>query len=128
MKSIISIVLTTAFLFFMETNCSTIKTGKFRLRAEGSNTTIITRTSEEQLEVSEGLGVEISYKVNWLDNCSYQLYDANLIKGDIQFLGNKTDTLTVLILEVTNKEYRVRTTSNFSELVAETVIEIIEDD
>jgi len=105
--------------------CEDVKTGKFELTMENAGTTIITRTETEQLEVNEFLGARVNYKVLCKDNCTYQLFDGKVYKGDSYYGGNPTDTLTVRIVDVKKKSYKVITTSNFSDFKLESELTII---
>lgn len=113
------------FCINMSNDCSNIKTGKFKLIDQESGITIITRTANEQIEINENLNVKIRYKVNWINECTYQLFDAKVYKGDDYFQGQKSDTMTVSITEVNTDYYKVLTTSNFSDLSMEAKIEFI---
>ncbi len=109
----------------MELDCSSVKTGKFKLDSQKSGTTIITRTSTEQIEVNKDLNVKVRYKVKWIDDCTYQLFQAKIHQGNKYFEGNKGDTLPIRIIEINQDYYKVNSTSNFSDLSVEAQLEIM---
>lgn len=125
MKTILLLLLPINFLFTTDVDCTSIKTGKFKLSNDPSGTTMITRTVDEQIEENKDLGLKIRYKVKWIDDCTYQLFEAKIRQGDKSFIGQKSDTLTVNITEVNTSYYKVMTTSNFSDLSVEAKLEIL---
>jgi hypothetical protein len=108
-----------------QNDCKRVHVGKFILVSPESGTTLITRTPLFQIEKNDTLGVEVLYDIKWVDDCTYQLRGKKIIKGDPAWAGKPTDYVTVTILEVKENSFRVKTTSNFSDLVIEREIEIL---
>ena len=126
MKKILIILFFTSYNFIVSPNCSDLKTGKFKVKSEENGTVFITRTQNKQIEENEDYRVKIRYKVKWIDDCTYQLYDAKILKGDNNVKRNRTDTLTVNINNVKAGSYQAFITSNYSDISISTEIEIVE--
>ncbi|MFK5855579.1 MAG: hypothetical protein QM503_05565 [Bacteroidota bacterium] len=124
MKSIFIILFILINISHTGIDCGQVKTGSFKLVSEESGTTIIIRTTDEQIETNEYLNVRVKYNIHWLDECTYQLFDAEILSGDTSFKGSQTDTLTVKITEVTNSYYTAQLSSNFADFISEAKIEI----
>ena len=95
--------------------CRKVHTGQFRL-ANPNSTTEISRTDSTQHEVNQQDGVEFVFKVRWLDECTYELYDKQMLKGPEKYRGQPTDVLRVHITDVAARSYKAVATSNFSSL------------
>ncbi|RSK37120.1 hypothetical protein [Hymenobacter metallilatus] len=104
--------------------CQTVHTGQFRLSSSKSSTDI-RRTDSTQYEVNQQDGIELVFKVRWLDDCTYELYDKQLLKGPEKYRGQPTDVLRVHIMGVTARKYKAVATSNFSDLQLPVEIDIV---
>ena len=61
-------------------DCDDVKTGEFRIENE-YGITIIKRTLDKQLEIGKRDSSEIIMDVVWLNDCTFQLRNAKLLKG-----------------------------------------------
>ena len=128
MKLFITLIFTTisAFAFAQNsTDCSQVKTGKFRLVSELSGTTIIKRTKKYQIEINEDADYKAKFDIVWKDDCTYELHNKKLIKGPEYLSGKAGNILIVEILWVTEDRMRVKSSSNFAPMKVETEIEIL---
>lgn len=85
-------------------NCSSIKTGRFKIEDERVGNTFIERTKKFQIEENPKTGYKIKLKVTWIDECTYQL-------KPLEYLQNPnnedlpTMILTCTITELTENGY-----------------------
>jgi hypothetical protein len=61
-----------------------------------------------------------------VDSCTYELSRKKLIKGDKRLAGKSTYILRVEILKIEGEKVFVRCSSNFSDLIQETMMRKIE--
>jgi Tfp pilus assembly protein PilF len=54
-------------------DCTSFKTGKFKINDEETGITLIERTTDFQIEENSKFGYRIKFKITWLSNCTYQL-------------------------------------------------------
>lgn len=99
----------------MAQDCSEVKVGEFIPKNPNAKGSILKRTDNTQEEIIESLGVHLKYDLHWIDDCTYALFNGNLIKGNPKFEGNRSDTLFVEITKVTHDGYEFRSTANFTE-------------
>ncbi|UZR95273.1 hypothetical protein [Chondrinema litorale] len=125
MKLFVLFLLISLFNLQTEPVCTDIKTGTFKISNQETGTHIITRTKNKQVEEHLERNVKVRYKVNWLDNCTYQLYDRKVLKGD-KYGDSKNDTLTVNITNITTEFYEVFISSNFSDFTVKARLDIVE--
>ncbi|MGZ8570097.1 MAG: hypothetical protein ACXWW0_11965 [Bacteroidia bacterium] len=59
--------------FSQEVNCKKYRTGVFSMTDKEIGTTIITRTTNKQIEENKKLGTKRSFDVVWVDDCTYEL-------------------------------------------------------
>lgn len=105
-------------------DCDDVKTGEFRIENE-YGITIIKRTLNKQLEIGKRDSSEIIMDVVWLNDCTFQLRNAKLLKGPEFLRGNPTDILTVEIVGIDGNKLTTKTTANFTDFSRETTMEII---
>ncbi|GAA5039326.1 hypothetical protein GCM10011506_38400 [Marivirga lumbricoides] len=86
--------------------CKKFHTGKFKV--EGDENTIIIRNRNYQIE--ENNNVKIKDKINWLDECTYQLITKKVVKDNEGIMEN--DILTFQIIETGEDFYIVKITSD----------------
>ena len=106
-------------------DCDKVKTGKFKLSNEISGTTIIKRTKNYQIETNEKYDYKATFKIVWIDSCTYELSERKFSKGPDILKGNSGDIIQVKILWIKDNIMKVRSTSNFSDLSHEVEIEIL---
>jgi hypothetical protein len=108
------LILCASFLSHAQ-DCAEVKTGEFITIDDEVGGTILKRTETSQEEIAEQLGVHMKFDLTWTSDCTYVLYNASLISGDPQYLGNKTDTLFVEITQVNMDGYNFISTANFAD-------------
>ena len=96
-------------------DCEHFKNGIFKMTDKG-NTTIITRSGAKQTEVLNGSNKPTSYKVKWLNECTYVLIPNQDVFDKYPELP-KNALLTVRIISTTDSTYTQTSSSNFSDLV-----------
>ena len=119
-------ILTSNIVFAQTTNCSAGKIGKFELNSPTVGKTIIIRTELNQTELNDSLKYEATFDLKWVDNCSYELRNKKLIKGDIRLAGQPTDILKVEILKIEGDKVFIKSSSNYSDRVVERVLTKLE--
>lgn len=107
------------FCFSQAGNCSIAREGRFELMSPTSGKTIIERTATTQHETNASIQMEASYKITWVNDCTYELRERKLIKGDPAFEGKPSDVLRVQITKVEGKRITISVSSNFSDQVVE---------
>ena len=89
-------------------DCSSIKNGKFEYRSQFSATPVIIERSDSiQIETNEGTGLKMKFKVEWLDNCKYQLTLVSFLAGlkDTVVDPSSIPILKTEVLKVTKNYY-----------------------
>ncbi|SFU80603.1 hypothetical protein SAMN04487941_2523 [Pontibacter akesuensis] len=109
--------------------CNSLKTGVFKMtnEVEGSApiTSVIERTGEFQYERVKELGLEIKYKVEWVNDCTYKLVWLETIKDENNFGYPTNQIITNTITEVTPEYYIIISSSNLFEEKFEGKVEIV---
>jgi hypothetical protein len=123
-----------AFTFLNFTNdpsldCKSIQEGVFNIPIdiegyEGEYSRL-TRTATHQIEYLSIDGSEHSFRVEWIDDCSYKLFDSKLLKGKETMPVNASDTLTVKIYNVTKDFYEATVSANFTDFVTDVKVLIV---
>jgi hypothetical protein len=72
------------------------------------------------------MGVHVVYEITWIDDCTYRIRPTKVIKGDPAIMGRPGDFVTVKILEVREKSYIARATSNFADFELDLEVEIVD--
>jgi hypothetical protein len=96
-------------------NCKRMREGIFKMVTQGIPITI-KRYKDYQLEYFNNSTKPISFKVQWIDDCTYTL------KPDVSaFLKYpqipKNALMTVKIIKVSQDSYTMRTTANFNDKI-----------
>ncbi len=96
-------------------DCSSIKTGKFKIVDELSGLTEIERNSDFQIEENKKLNYKLKLSVTWIDNCTYVLKPVeDLLNPDNNDLPKMV--LTCKIVEMTDNGYVQISTSNIDKM------------
>ena len=104
-------------------DCSTIKTGKFKIEDEDIGITIITRTNDFQIEENEGLNYKLKLSITWLDECTYELKPIeDLINPNAEL---PTMVVTCQVTEITENSYQQVSSSNESSIKMSKEVEIL---
>ncbi len=85
--------------------CADFKTGKFEAPDQTISDIKITRTANEQIEVSEKRGFEDRYSIYWKNDCEYHLVLKESNNPEKTLL-NKLDTLKVSITAIEGDMYQ----------------------
>jgi hypothetical protein len=82
------------------------------------------RHGNTQKEIGKD-GHRSQYRVRWVDECTYLLYDRKVKRGVEKHPSSPTDTLTVHILDTWEYGYAYRATSNFSTHEVQGTLEMV---
>jgi hypothetical protein len=103
--------LSTGLAHSQTTKCNGFKNGTFKLIDNG-HSTIIKRSGAEQSEFFDGAKNPTTYKVNWINDCTYVL-TPNQDVFDKYPAMPKNAQLTVRIISTTDSSYTQVSASNF---------------
>lgn len=106
--------------------CDIVREGKFNIPIplpdyEG-HYTYLERKGPYQIETSSLDSSEVQYRVSWLDDCTYVLFNRKILKGEDKYPHKPSDSLTVTITNVTDSYYESVITSNFADMKLEAKI------
>ena len=118
---IILLLSANSLLFGQAQNCKPLHKGKFRLVS--GDTTMIERT--KKLQIEESADVKMIFDLTWVDDCTYELRARQLLKGDPKYAPKEGQVIRVRIKEIKTNSYICESTSNYSDLVLESEIEIL---
>lgn len=110
-------------LFAQNPDCSKVKTGNFKIFNPGIGLVEITRTKKTQTEVSKVDGYKGKFKVRWIDECTYVLYDKKTIRKGNNQKDVSTGDVICKIIEVGDTYYKVAVSSTFSKQTFEMKID-----
>ncbi len=97
-----------------ELDCSKFKNGKFRIDSEFIGEMIIERKGNKQIEHLITIDKKSTFKVKWIDECTYTLKLKNQAKDQLGAEMPKDFYLIVEIIETKENSYVTSTTSNYS--------------
>ena len=129
MKSILVLALMFVSFFLNAQNnkdCKSVQVGVFKLISDKLPPYKVTRTKDHQLEEVKEHNYKAQFDIKWIDDCTYELSNKKLIEGDPRAAGKMGNILTVQIIEIKEKIILVRSSSNYSDLVTEIKMKIIE--
>ena len=106
-----------------EKSCAAVKTGSYVIKSVESGTTLIKRDGKFQTEINEQLGYEIIFKVDWINECTYELRIHKIIKGDPAAFGDGKNVVTTTITGITGRGYNAKITMTGYDLVLEVFVE-----
>jgi hypothetical protein len=97
-------------------SCTLFKHGTFTVPGDHAGQEVkVVRRGDKQKE-STADGHKSQYRVRWVDECTYLLFDRKVTSGEDLRPGSTTDTLTVHITDTWEFGYAFRATSNFADL------------
>lgn len=106
-------------------DCSSIRTGKFKLSDETSGVTIIERADQFQIEENSKHGYKLKFEVAWINECTYQLEPVeDLLNPENEDLPAMIVTCT--ITEITEHGYIQISSSDIDPLRVKTELIKIE--
>ena len=105
--------------------CDDIKQGKFRIATNDNiPESILTRTADYQFEDVPSLGIKMQYSLKWTSDCSYELSNGKLIKGELPGFSDN-GIVYVKIIKVSSGYYSAEVSSNFNDFKKTVDIQII---
>lgn len=100
--------------------CTSFHEGTFKLIAQDHSNTIIKRTKTKQVEKNYDSGNFVELDIHWINDCTYQLSNTRIIKGEEWLKGELTDTLTFEIIDIQKDILTVEASSNFTDFKVRT--------
>lgn len=100
------LVLLSSFIFISSSNCKQFHEGTFVFHDFGKEFKIV-RKGGKQTEYVTGEKEVFEYDVEWDSDCSYKLFNARTVKGDIDISAYDIDTLRCKIIDVKGNTFRV---------------------
>lgn len=121
MKTVLIAILIslTSFAFGQTADCKRFKEGKFVIPNAEYGNSYLERKGNIQTEIGEKSGFKATFKVKWIDECTYTLQLKKIINNPDEIVFDKTTIITVKILEVKKNSYIQRSTSNTFDTVFE---------
>ncbi|WP_340067105.1 hypothetical protein [Ascidiimonas aurantiaca] len=80
-KSLLILITLSIFAAKAYSQCNNIKTGTFISVDSLAGKTTIQRNHSIQLEENETLGIKFIEKLKWIDDCSYVIYEFNVLRN-----------------------------------------------
>jgi hypothetical protein len=114
--------------FGQELDCDSFKKGDFKIVDSISGTTIINRSGKYQIEYNTRMNLKAKFKLNWISNCSYELKFIKVLENPNNIPIPENMVLTVKIVEILEKSYIQKLSSNISDLVIRDEVFIIKKD
>lgn len=93
---------------FAQVDCSKLKNGNFKSSEAGRGDLLISRKGKVQTEEHVATGVKLSMDIIWTSDCSYDLKNIKVLKGEFVNPFPSDAVVHNEIIEVNNKSYRVR--------------------
>lgn len=121
MKTVLIAILIslTSFAFGQTADCKRFKEGKFVIPNAEYGNSYLERKGNIQTEIGEKSGFKATFKVKWIDECTYTLQLKKIINNPDKIVFDKATIITVKILEVKKNSYIQRSTSNTFDTVFE---------
>ncbi|MDD2983668.1 MAG: hypothetical protein PHQ74_09790 [Crocinitomicaceae bacterium] len=121
MKTVLIAILIslTSFAFGQTADCKRFKEGKFVIPNAEYGNSYLERKGNIQTEIGEKSGFKATFKVKWIDECTYTLQLKKIINNPDEIVFDKATIITVKILEVKKNSYIQRSTSNTFDTVFE---------
>ncbi len=106
-----------ATVFGQANECEKFKNGKFKIVDPETGNSIINRQGSRQTEYGEKSKLELAFKVEWLDECTYTLDLDSILANPRNLELPEGMVLTIEIIETKENSYRQKTSSNLFDLV-----------
>ncbi len=84
--------------------CEGVRKGTFVSIDEITGKTIIQRNDSLQLEENETLGIKYLEKIRWINNCSYEVYDIDVLKNE-NSLNIPTEVFIISLEQLNDSVY-----------------------
>lgn len=114
------------FSFGQEMNCKKFKNGKFVIPDSEYGNSYLERKGNIQTEFGEKSGFKATFKVKWIDECTYTLQLKKIISNPSELEVLKETIITVQIIEIKRNSYIQRSSSNTFDAVFEGEIFVYE--
>lgn len=94
--------------------CDKFKTGKFEYQSKYVGKILIDRDNHYQTETVVDSGMVARYRIKWLNNCGFIMFDRKLLKGKEVINDSKIveemnkDTIYNEIIEINGNEYKTK--------------------
>ena len=105
--------------FGQQLACEKFKNGKFIIIDAEHGNSNIERKGSKQIEEGEKSGFKATFKVKWIDECTYTLTLNKVLKNPNKLDVSDNMILTVQIIETKENSYIQRATSNLFDMVLE---------
>ncbi|KRB57157.1 hypothetical protein [Flavobacterium sp. Root186] len=108
------IIITLIFSSCSSLECDKFKTGKFEYQSKYVGKILIERDNHYQTETVVDSGMVARYRITWLNNCAFIMFDRKLLKGkevinDSKFVEEMNkDTIYNEIIEINGNEYKTK--------------------
>ena len=96
-------------------DCASVRTGSFLQEIRPGAFAYYERTEEKQVEIVPKLDLVTHYRIRWTDECTYQLFDKEAVKGKPVRVAQPTDTITVHITAIDSAGFSYEATMNYSD-------------
>ena len=112
---------------FIQNDCSKYKTGTFSYHFKSEDKILyftLTRSDSTQIEKNEQNGNISKFRINWIDNCTYELRylgETNILSQEILEL-KKNMVLRTTIIESGKNYYLFKSTANITTHVLQDTI------
>lgn len=110
----LTLLLISLLISYSSLDCQKFRTGKFEVESKYLGTIIIERDTHFQTETIVKTRTVARYKIKWLNDCSFIMFDRKLLKGkdpitDTKFIEEiDKDTILNEIIEINGNEYKAR--------------------
>ncbi len=120
------IVLSLTFLSFnLKNECKDFKKGTFELNSEDGSSHTITRKGNKQIENISRTGTISEFDIEWLDDCSYILFNRKVTKGTDLYPESNSDTLYNEVIEINGDFFKVKSRMKGYDFEAESILKKI---
>ena len=77
----ITLIITAFLISYLSLDCDKFRTGKFEVQSKYVGKILIERDVNFQTETIVNSGNVVQYRIKWLSDCSFIMFDHKLIKG-----------------------------------------------
>lgn len=108
------LIITSILISYSSLDCNKFRTGKFEVQSKNLGKILIERDNNFQTETVIKYGTVAKYRIKWLSDCSFIMYDRKLLKGKEHIPNAKLikemgkDTILSEIIEINGNEYRAK--------------------
>jgi hypothetical protein len=107
------------FLYGQSKNleCKPLHEGKFLIKDPQNGNLIIERNKKYQKEIAENGSIVLRLKVNWIDDCTYELHFDKVLKAPNKkaYAQMMQQPVRIEILEINEQNHKIRATMDGAE-------------